>query len=404
MNEQQQTNLTEQYRKRIDAAMMVADQKQVKNTRSLNTTNVLATLALAFCGFLAGSLLFSSLLISAVTFYELAAYGSTYNDSLMGAMVCAITSIPFVLGFISSLRTKRRIKRFKRYQTVIGGRRLCPVSVLAKSTRQNHYDTASDVQKMIDKGYFSEAFLDDDRECLMLDRETYRRYLYNSSLVDQKSQETQEIESVLEQPAKPGESELGRMLAEGKKCLMDMKDTVLWWRGGEAKERLAHIEQTTLKIFDCVTNTPDKAEETRKLMNYYLPTMVKLLKSYDRLDAQKVEGENISSAKREIENILATIETAFEKLLDSLFEDDALDVSTDITVLATMLSQEGLTESELYGSSGYSAAQSSVISDKPLSSLSEFFTEERKEPAAEPISAVKRDLDSDSPPSIKLEL
>lgn len=403
MGEQQQTNLTEQYRKRIDDAMMLADQRQVK--RSMSSTNVLATLGLAFFGFLGGTLVFSTAMLAIVNLFEFLSSGSFYDDDLlMGLLMCGLTAIPFVLGFVSSLKTKRRIKRFKRYQSVIGGRRLCPMNVLAKSVRQNRYETAADVQKMIDKGYFQEAFLDDDRECLMLDRETYRRYLYNSSLVDQKADETKEIESVLEQPPKPGDSEVARMLAEGKKCLMDMKDTVLWWRGGEAKERLAHIEQTTLKIFDCVSSTPDKAEETRKLLNYYLPTMVKLLKSYDRLDSQKVEGENISSAKREIENILATIETAFEKLLDSLFEDDALDVSTDITVLATMLSQEGLTESELYGSSNYSAAQSSTVTDKPLSSLSEFFTEERREPVPEPASNLRKDLDGETPPSIKLEL
>ena len=41
-----------------------------------------------------------------------------------------------------------------------------------------------------------------------------------------------------------------------------------------------------------------------------------------------------------------TINIAFENLLDSLFEDAAMDVSTDISVLQTMLKQEGLTGSE----------------------------------------------------------
>ena len=78
-------------------------------------------------------------------------------------------------------------------------------------------------------------------------------------------------------------------------------------------------------------------------MDYYLPTTMKLLNAYEELDKQDMEGENISSAKQEIENTLDTINTAFENLLDSFYKETAWDVSTDISVLKTMLAQEGLT-------------------------------------------------------------
>ena len=74
---------------------------------------------------------------------------------------------------------------------------------------------------------------------------------------------------------------------------------------------------------------------------------VKLLSAYADMDAQPVQGENIQAAKREIEASLDTLNGAFEKLLDSIFKDTALDVSSDITVLKTLLAQEGLTEDEL---------------------------------------------------------
>jgi len=80
-------------------------------------------------------------------------------------------------------------------------------------------------------------------------------------------------------------------------------------------------------------------------MEYYLPTTVKLLDAYEELDKQPVQGENITNGKGEIEKTLDTLNVAFEKLLDSLFEDTAWDVATDISVLHTMLAQEGLTES-----------------------------------------------------------
>ena len=82
-------------------------------------------------------------------------------------------------------------------------------------------------------------------------------------------------------------------------------------------------------------------------MNYYLPMTVKLLNAYAEMDAQPVQGETILASKKEIEATLDTLNLAFEKLLDDLFSDTALDVSSDISVLNTLLAQEGLTDDGL---------------------------------------------------------
>ena len=82
-------------------------------------------------------------------------------------------------------------------------------------------------------------------------------------------------------------------------------------------------------------------------MSYYLPTTLKLVHVYCELEKQPVKGDNITNAKADIEKTMDTINVAFENLLDDMFEETAMDVSTDISVLKTMLAQEGLTESEL---------------------------------------------------------
>ncbi len=101
------------------------------------------------------------------------------------------------------------------------------------------------------------------------------------------------------------------------------------------------------KIFDYVELHPDQLPEIRKFMEYYLPTTLKLLEAYKEFDSQPVQGGNISSAKKKMEKALDTINLAFENLLDNLFEDAAMDISTDISVLNTLLAQEGLTEKDL---------------------------------------------------------
>ena len=107
------------------------------------------------------------------------------------------------------------------------------------------------------------------------------------------------------------------------------------------------MEMLVDRIFDRVEQNPESVDDIRKLMEYYLPTTVKLLEAYQELDAQPVEGENIRSSKREIEATLDTLNMAFERLLDSMFQETAWDVSSDISVLQTMLAQEGLVDDGL---------------------------------------------------------
>ena len=100
------------------------------------------------------------------------------------------------------------------------------------------------------------------------------------------------------------------------------------------------------RIFERAEAHPEIVPDLKKLMDYYLPMTVKLLNAYADMDRQPVQGKTIQSSKREIEATLDTLNTAFEKLLDSIFKATALDVSSDITVLQTLLAQEGLTEDE----------------------------------------------------------
>ncbi len=92
-----------------------------------------------------------------------------------------------------------------------------------------------------------------------------------------------------------------------------------------------------------VERVPESADDLHKFMDYYLPTTTKLLQAYIDLDRQEIAGQNITATKKEIEDTLDTINAAFEKLLDGLFEETAWDISSDISVMKTMMAQEGLT-------------------------------------------------------------
>lgn len=103
----------------------------------------------------------------------------------------------------------------------------------------------------------------------------------------------------------------------------------------------------TGKIFAHVTANPRKLSRARRFVNYYVPTTIKLLNAYDRMGSQGVEGENIGGTMRKIEDILDTIVTAFEKQLDNLFSEEAMDISADITVLEGMIEQRRFFRTEV---------------------------------------------------------
>ena len=107
--------------------------------------------------------------------------------------------------------------------------------------------------------------------------------------------------------------------------------------------QIDHLEEVTGKILDQVIQQPKKQPQIRRFLDYYLPTTLKLLNAYDRMDSVGVSGSNIDTTKQKVEKMLDTIVQAFDKQLDALFGAEAMDISTDITVMENLLAQEGLT-------------------------------------------------------------
>lgn len=78
-------------------------------------------------------------------------------------------------------------------------------------------------------------------------------------------------------------------------------------------------------------------------MTYYLPTTLKLLESYSEIERVGVAGDNMKSAKDNIEKTLDLLVEAYKKLLDQLYQSENMDISSDIDVLEQMMKKDGLT-------------------------------------------------------------
>jgi 5-bromo-4-chloroindolyl phosphate hydrolysis protein len=139
-----------------------------------------------------------------------------------------------------------------------------------------------------------------------------------------------------------GNQELDKMIADGKLAIQEMKRLDDAIEDKDISDDIVHLEQVTEKIFAQVKQDPTKMSQIRRFMNYYLPTTLKLLNAYDRASAQGVQGENITGTMHKVSEMMDQVVRAFDHQLDALFGAEAMDISSDITVLENMMAREGL--------------------------------------------------------------
>ena len=108
-------------------------------------------------------------------------------------------------------------------------------------------------------------------------------------------------------------------------------------------EKIDHIEATTANIFHLVKQDPERVKDIQSFLEYYLPTMLRLLNSYAKLEKQSASGENITSARHRIEGVMDKLVEGFDNELDRLFKREAIDITSDVNVLEKMMRMEGLT-------------------------------------------------------------
>jgi len=148
-----------------------------------------------------------------------------------------------------------------------------------------------------------------------------------------------------EKPKPTGNPEIDALIKERDRAVSEMRRLNDAIEDPKISAQIDHLEAVAKKIMDLVVAEPKKLPQIRKFMNYYLPTTLKILNAYDRMGSAGVDGENITTTKQKIEAMMDTIVKAYDKQLDSLYGEEALDISTDITVMEQMLQQEGLSSS-----------------------------------------------------------
>ena len=292
----------------------------------------------AYKGLLAGGIIFASIAGFTLLFAGLAI------DSLV-SFVGAL-SIPVLIAaafFIGAKLVKDRDTEMGRMKKMIGTKESYNLSRLASASGKSLKKVRKQLQKMIDRGEFGDsAYIDlgtnnfmrnPDAEPDNPDAFDYRTVY--GDLFAKKIEEQQKDGVSTEPEDDSDEARFAKIIAEIRRLNNEIED-------GPVSERIDRIEAHTRNIFDYVTEHPDMMPQIRTFMNYYLPTTLKLLESYSRIEKVGVAGENMKKSKENIESILDLLVVGFEQQVDQLFKNESIDITADISVLETMMQKDGL--------------------------------------------------------------
>ena len=284
-------------------------------------------------------------------FIAMSFLGALITGSLAGSIVLGLITATCGLAFFKGLQKYKLAKKYYQYGNVLKDAEYFSIKDLAKATLSSDKQVLKDIKAMIKAGFLPRARLDNAESTCMITDRAYDQYL--GAEKDRQAREAREAEDKKRavEEAKARNEEYAGLPAKAVEILEEGREYIVFVRQindvipdtEELSNKLYRLEEIMNKIFAQVKKDPSSADELHKLMNYYLPTTKKLLNAYVELDKVPEVGYNITRTKNEIDEAIDTINTAFESLLDSMFQDMAWDISSDISVMKTMMAQDGLT-------------------------------------------------------------
>lgn len=225
--------------------------------------------------------------------------------------------------WLAGRHLKKKVRRYRQYLAMIGQNQTISISSLASATGRSAHTVREDLQDMLDDGLFPTGFLDYGGDQLVLSPEGLK----------------QQPKEAPKQKAVTVEEAENAVLTE----IRAVNDSIAHEGLSAQIDRIGII---TAKIFDYQKSHPEKSPQLHSFLSYYLPTTLKILRAYAQLESQGIEGENITAAKQRIEGMMDKVVEGFEKQLDQLFQNDALDITSDVKVLEQMLSKDGLSSGD----------------------------------------------------------
>lgn len=246
--------------------------------------------------------------------------------------------------FVRTIMNNGLIKRFYLYSDVIGNRDHITTRKLASALGTSKEKVLKDLKKFKNKGWLPQGVIDETGKNLLLTDEAV--LAYEDAVAKRNDLDARTEKAMTDLDAEGISPEVRAMLEDGQKFLKDIRRANDEIPDENMSGKLYALEDIVARIFDHVKKHPENAGELSRFMAYYVPTTRKLMNAYVELDRQPDVGSNITDTRKQIEDAMDTVIQACQSLLNTMFQDVAADIATDISVLKSMASRDGLTKGD----------------------------------------------------------
>ena len=266
-----------------------------------------------------------------------------FFHAFLGFFIPTICSLLFLQTGVELLKKNQRMMRYMELLKVKG---YVEIKELEQYVGIKKKKVLREVKELLSTGALPEGHLDKKETCLIGTDEIYHQYkemeemrMYQQKKEEEKKKQMDEMSEEMKY--------LFQEIEEGKQLILEIRQVNRELLEPVISEKLMRLENISEKIFLHVEQNPSKIEEIRRLKNYYLPTILKLIRTYQKVGQSELAGHNMKKIQTEIEETLDTMNEALETMYDQLYSTEAMDVSADISVLKTILAREGLVKDGL---------------------------------------------------------
>ena len=261
----------------------------------------------------------------------------------------------------------KRVKRIREYARIWGDRGFVMLDDLKKGNGYAMKRIKKDLQFLLERRLIPYARMDESNTCLILSREAGEQYdaAVQARLERERQEQQRQAESrqtAGQQSGAPGtdaaakrpedmaeeERKMYHLQQTGGSYLQEIRERKQRIHTPEVSEKLDRLELLLGRIFVCIKEYPENLSQADRLLEYYLPSVMKLIRVYEDMEKQPIQSVNIIKTRMEIAESLDTVNQALEAMYDDMFQDVAMDISSDIKVLETMLAKDGWGGQEMH--------------------------------------------------------
>lgn len=254
-----------------------------------------------------------------IAFFTLTGYFISGNSAVLRAVLgffIPVIAIIYFGNYYCKIKINQ-LMRYKKYLKTFGNDSVATVENLALSANVDPEVVLNDLKFFIDNDYLKQARLVEENKMVILDNRSYKEY-----------------KDYVEELDKSSDSEYIDPMYVSK--LSFYKNTLPEPMSGYASEVLEIISKFSSNI-----DQDSKNDSYEKFKNYYIPETLNLFYQYYNIDKFKLKTDDDIEIEREIESSLEEIIEGLKRLLEATFEMNYINIKSDISVLKSMLKNDG---------------------------------------------------------------